>query len=87
MSGQGKAQTAAIPVGIARICNAALAWKTRFYLQVCAGQDASRHQQNMRRLSELGVLTRLDGTLRVKHLHSHTFYHGNGRKLNHPLQP
>ncbi len=28
--GQGKAQTTAIPVGIARICNAALVEKTRF---------------------------------------------------------
>jgi len=30
--GQGKAQTTAIPAGIARICNAAMAQKTRFYV-------------------------------------------------------
>jgi len=39
--GQGKAQTTAIPVGIARICNAALVEKTRFQVPDSVQHDTS----------------------------------------------
>src|SRR5665647_2247143 len=45
MLGRGKAQTTAIPAGIAQICNAAMAQKTRFYVpdsvQHCTRRRAS----------------------------------------------
>jgi len=58
--GQGKAQTTAIPVGIARICNVAMAQKTRFYVPDSVQHYTSSLKQGKNQRSSREIIVLLE---------------------------